>query len=577
MDYSRLDRVRRSTDTAAARRRRGVRPGRIVATRVHQARHGRRLSHGLDHRRSSPPATPRRPLLWHLPRGSPGASPSGGSRGLARPDRRHDPGRHPAPGRDARPDRDAGPLGVRPRWPSRSSSSSRSIPTTSDIGPGLADRVDAQRRQHASGRSSSAPASSGRTAATSRPTTSSRRWTAWSKPATRAWVASSTTGSTKAVDPTTVEFTLVGANGNFPYLVSVFNAQTRHHARRLRDRHDARRLARRDRPVEARQLRPGDRAPSSRATTPGGAARRRSTPSSSRSSTRPGPMVTAYQGDQIDAIVQFDVFSGASLFDDPNFKVIEAQTTNHRQIWMRTRHGPVHGQARPPGARAVARPRRDGPAALQGPGRGRQRPRHLLALPVLRSVGPAADARRRKGQGAAGRRRSHRPDGRRSMRPSSRRSRTSRCCIQSHAEGGRDHAHPGGRGAGHVLRRPVVPGRAGGPALLRRRRARHRRLRPPRSTPDVFLNSALKTEGRLELVAVRVAGLRRRVRRVPDGGRRRRPEGRLHQDRDDPQRRRRVGDPVHLRRSCPGTPKTFTGVYSSALGQMFFQTASKVG
>ena len=32
-----------------------------------------------------------------------------------------------------------------------------------------------------------------------------------------------------------------------------------------------------------------------------------------------GPMITAYQGDQVDAIVQFDVLTGAALFDDPNF------------------------------------------------------------------------------------------------------------------------------------------------------------------------------------------------------------------------------------------------------------------
>jgi len=41
----------------------------------------------------------------------------------------------------------------------------------------------------------------------------------------------------------------------------------------------------------------------------------------------------------IDAIVQFDVFSGAPLFQDPNFTVSDLQTTNHRQIWMRTDKG----------------------------------------------------------------------------------------------------------------------------------------------------------------------------------------------------------------------------------------------
>ncbi len=52
-----------------------------------------------------------------------------------------------------------------------------------------------------------------------------------------------------------------------------------------------------------------------------------------------GPMVTAYQGGQIDAIVQFDVFSGTALFNDPNFQVNESETTNHRQIWFRTDTG----------------------------------------------------------------------------------------------------------------------------------------------------------------------------------------------------------------------------------------------
>jgi peptide/nickel transport system substrate-binding protein len=50
-------------------------------------------------------------------------------------------------------------------------------------------------------------------------------------------------------------------------------------------------------------------------------------------------MVTAYQGNSIDAIVQFDVFSGAALVQDPNFTVSDLQTTNHRQIWMRTDKG----------------------------------------------------------------------------------------------------------------------------------------------------------------------------------------------------------------------------------------------
>ena len=50
-------------------------------------------------------------------------------------------------------------------------------------------------------------------------------------------------------------------------------------------------------------------------------------------------MVTAYQGGQVDALVQFDVLSGAPLFNDANFTVVDTPTTNHRQIWMRTDTG----------------------------------------------------------------------------------------------------------------------------------------------------------------------------------------------------------------------------------------------
>ena len=52
-----------------------------------------------------------------------------------------------------------------------------------------------------------------------------------------------------------------------------------------------------------------------------------------------GPMITAYQGGQVDAIVQFDVLTGASLFDDANFSLIATPAALHRQIWMRTDTG----------------------------------------------------------------------------------------------------------------------------------------------------------------------------------------------------------------------------------------------
>ncbi len=141
-------------------------------------------------------------------------------------------------------------------------------------------------------------------------------------------------GSTKAVDPATVEFTLLGANGNFPYLVSVFNAQslitpvayaTGTTLDGMPDGTGPWKLDSYDHSTGAKYSR--------NETWWGG-----QTPLDGVEFIffdEPGPMVTAYQGAQLDAINQFDVNSGAGLFDDANFNALRAQTTNHRQIWMR--------------------------------------------------------------------------------------------------------------------------------------------------------------------------------------------------------------------------------------------------
>ena len=144
--------------------------------------------------------------------------------------------------------------------------------------------------------------------------------------------------SAKAVDDTTVEFTLVAANGNFPYLVSVFNAQTV--------------ITPVDYPVGTTL----DDSPNGTGpwklvnydNATGATFERHDgwwggpTPLDGVEYVffdDVGAMVTAYQGGQIDALVQFNQVSGASLFTDPNFQVNEAQTTNHRQIWMRVDTG----------------------------------------------------------------------------------------------------------------------------------------------------------------------------------------------------------------------------------------------
>jgi peptide/nickel transport system substrate-binding protein len=145
-------------------------------------------------------------------------------------------------------------------------------------------------------------------------------------------------GSTVATDPATVTFNLVSANGNFPYLVSVFNAQTlitpvNYATGTTLDQSPngtgAWKLVTYDQATGATFERNPDWW--------GGA-----TPLDTVEwifFDQVGPQVTAYQGQQVDAIVQFDVLSGAPLFDDPNTNVISTQTALHRQIWMRTDTG----------------------------------------------------------------------------------------------------------------------------------------------------------------------------------------------------------------------------------------------
>jgi peptide/nickel transport system substrate-binding protein len=146
-------------------------------------------------------------------------------------------------------------------------------------------------------------------------------------------------GGARAVDPNTVEFTLEGANGNFPYLVSVFNAQTV------------------ITPVEYASGTTLDQSPIGTGAWKLDRYDQATGATFSRNDTwwggrtpldgvefiffdEPGPMVTAYQGQQVDAIVQFDVLSGGVLFDDPNFTLIAQQAALHRQIWMRTDREP---------------------------------------------------------------------------------------------------------------------------------------------------------------------------------------------------------------------------------------------
>jgi peptide/nickel transport system substrate-binding protein len=141
-------------------------------------------------------------------------------------------------------------------------------------------------------------------------------------------------GGAVATDDNTVTFTLAGGNGNFPYLVSIYNAQTvitpadyvaGTTADQRMDGTGAWKMVSYNQQTGATFERNPDWW--------GGQTALDGTEFLFFDST--GPMITAYQGDQVDAIVQFDVLSGAALLEDPNFSLIATPAALHRQIWMR--------------------------------------------------------------------------------------------------------------------------------------------------------------------------------------------------------------------------------------------------
>ena len=141
-------------------------------------------------------------------------------------------------------------------------------------------------------------------------------------------------GAVDTTDPNVAVFNLEGPNGNFPYLVSVFNAQT---------------------PITPVSYETGTTLDG----TPNGTGPwmlSNYDPATGASFTRNpewwggqtpldgqecqffnevGTMVTAMQGGEVDALIQFSVLGGDVLLNDPNFTVLEVQSSTHRQIWMR--------------------------------------------------------------------------------------------------------------------------------------------------------------------------------------------------------------------------------------------------
>ena len=141
-------------------------------------------------------------------------------------------------------------------------------------------------------------------------------------------------GSVDASDPATAVVTLLAPNGNFPYLVSVFNAQAV------------------ITPVAFTTGTTLDAAPNG--TGPwklvsfdaatgaeyarndawwGGVTPLATTTFQFYDDT--GSMVTAAAAGEVDMLNQFQVVGGEALFDNPDFNVVGFPAATHRQIWMR--------------------------------------------------------------------------------------------------------------------------------------------------------------------------------------------------------------------------------------------------
>ena len=160
-------------------------------------------------------------------------------------------------------------------------------------------------------------------------------------------------GSAVATDPLTVTMNLVSANGNFPYLVSVFNAQS---LITPADYVAGTTLDKKPNGTGAWKLVEGSYDVASgvkfvRNDTWWGA----KTPLDGTEFTffdDTASMVTAYQGGQIDALVQFDVLSGPrSSTTRTSPSSIRRRPTTARSGC--TGHGPVHGPEGPAGVRPV--------------------------------------------------------------------------------------------------------------------------------------------------------------------------------------------------------------------------------
>ena len=178
-----------------------------------------------------------------------------------------------------------------------------------------------------------------------------------------------TKDSAKATDATDGRVLARGAERLVPLPAELGQLQHDHPARRLRRR--LREDHERDGAVHPRA--------SSRRARARRSARTRSTGTRSASRTRTTTEIRFYgkeqarvlalQSGEVDVVTQFSVSGGRALLTDPNVQTVDAEGHDAPPGAPAHGQGPVQGQARAPGARAVDRPQRARRRPVQGPAR----------------------------------------------------------------------------------------------------------------------------------------------------------------------------------------------------------------
>jgi peptide/nickel transport system substrate-binding protein len=151
-------------------------------------------------------------------------------------------------------------------------------------------------------------------------------------------------GSVDSSDPNTAVFNLATPSGSFPYLVSVFNAQTvitpvDYVLGTTLDKN-----SNGTGPWKLDSYDPSTGAKFSRNDAWWGGKTLLDT-TEFQFFQDLNTMVTAMQGGSVDAIVQFSVIGGKALLSSPDFNVLEVESATHRQIWMRCDTGQFANKA----------------------------------------------------------------------------------------------------------------------------------------------------------------------------------------------------------------------------------------